>query len=181
MLGPKENHVTEPKKKFHVVGIPYNKNVAVYAKKLEAEMNRMTEEGYSIQITDQKTGAIIIGQLVEMAKHPLHMMLEARERAQAAQEPDEKFSPPTKALLARVARLPGNGQSIEQLTDELTKNASAITRGIPAEDLTIAAKELEAAAEMHAKADNHDDECTYDKALLAVAASVRSILQTTLQ
>lgn len=170
--------MTDSKKKFRVVGIPYAKSVTTYAKKLEETMNQLSEDGYSFQITEQKSGTVVIGQLAEAMKHPLQQLLEARE-ARAREQ--EKFSPRTRELLGRVAQLPGDGTDIEALEIEVKKNLVSLTRGYGAEELSVAAKELEAAAATHVNHPGHDADCTYDKALLVVAANVRNAIQAQLQ
>lgn len=158
------------KKRFRSVGVPYGKSVADYAKRLETAMNKLSDEGYAFQITEQKNGSVIVGQLVVRPEVP-----EVPESPKAA-----SFSTKTRELIESAVSLQGR-RSRAALVGDLPKHAAEITRGFGAEDLRVAAEELDLAATEHEGETLHHRPCDYLLLLRALADIVKQAARLSLQ
>lgn len=168
--------MSESKKPFRIVGIPHGKNIVTYAKKLEETMNKMKADDYAFQVSEHKTGTLIIGQYVE----PLPGMQTMFRRGEPTAA--SMFSARTSELVHRFMRLPSRGGEFATFAADVKQNVVLLTRGFTAEELTIAAKEVEAAGIAHAATPEHKEgDCPFPEAMRAIAEALRGQATAQLQ
>ena len=141
--------------KFRVVGIPYGRNLALSAKKLETLMNKFSKENYDIQVNDLKQGWCVVARKDDAAEasNPLAVLEQKLREAgfksiilggpPGAREEPEEWSRRTNELLNRVGESTMDASTVELFTAAVAKSMPTLIKGFSYEELNLAAKEME--------------------------------------
>jgi len=173
------------KQKFQHIAVNGKKETdgTKYAEDLTKAMNKLAEEGYTMQLNEYEHFTVIIGVLVE--ERPVgaravptdgpHLRL---VRVAASPE-DITPSPRTLELMNRFQSLV-DGVGIEAFGVEAKKQAARLAEGFNTEELSTAINEVERLLAEHEK-DEGQHECTQSRSLRAVAEALRGVVQLQMQ
>lgn len=165
--------MTETKSRFRAVAIHGKcaKNGSKYARDLAFSMNRLIEDGYQVQVQEQKFFTLLLGVYAGESRSPGPPGLRLA-RAVAAED-EMSLSPRTQELLNRFKGVL-HGRKLADGLAEVKKQAGALVRDFQTEEVVIAAKELDAELAQH-------DDCSHAAPLRAIIEALRVVVQTQLQ
>lgn len=180
---------TEKKPKFRHVAVNGKKSEdgTQYAEKLTETMNKLVEDGYAIQLSEYDHFTVVIGVHVEERPAPAPP---ARTAAGGVQfEYSESTPGPRTVMLLQRFQAFADSMSVDAFVVEVKKQAPQLTKGFSAEELAVAAKEIEDVLAEHLKkhvvAEEHGvpvkSGCAQERLLRATAETLRSTVQLQLQ
>jgi hypothetical protein len=175
----KNNAPAGHKKKYRVIGVPRPKDIKAYAAKIEDAMNEMHAAGYAVQLSDEKNGVVLLGQLSESQQNPIVEILQ-NLGAQPQQHAPSAMSPRTDELVSRF-RYAGKATDIEGFRVEARKQASSLIQGFSASELATAVEEILKEADAHEKTHKPGSDCLIPETLRALSEILKQTMQLQLQ
>jgi hypothetical protein len=170
---------SEKKKLFRIEGVNYTKNLGADARKIETFMNDMVEDGYRVQINEEKHGILLIGQL--MKESEASPLVDLVAQLNAMQERGKQGSRSSE-LVEKFRVLLHDDPDIPAFTARAKEKAASFIRGFNADELSKVVSDLEKAAAEHDGDGNcKDDDCNFSEFMRAIASVVKDAAKLQLQ
>ena len=167
------------KKPFRVIGVTRIKNMTAYAKRVEAAMNQVFDEGYGIDhIFNSDDGMLVIASDLEEEEIDLGEALRSVETHRVL----ETFSKESMRIIDRLvaAGIPPTWGA-DRVGKAMQANIAQITHGMSSDELCSAAKELEDGAERHAATHTPGNTCAALPIFKKIAEVLREAARQRLQ
>lgn len=182
----------KPKKnKLRVEGVQYSKSMKTYAKNIEKTMLAMIADGYSVEITEQSHGVLIIGRLMheedddgdhQHSGEPLTISGLLRQLGvRGAHVERQELSERSAMLFNRFAPIWRASSDMTAFVKTSKENIQSLAKGFDVNELTTAVVEFEKEAVAHDKGGKDAGKCEFSNILRNLVEVIKDAAKTQLQ